>query len=109
MGRSRHPNKHIERAVQYAESLGWRFRPGTPHSHTWGILMCPLAERDGHKFSVYCTPKNPENHANHIVREVDGCPHGAGSPTPRPTPPSERRGRDDEQGRGDEQAEKGRS
>ena len=24
MGRPRHPNKHVERSVQYAESLGWR-------------------------------------------------------------------------------------
>lgn len=35
--RPRHPNKHIEAAVQYAESLGWRFIKG--HGHRWGVCI----------------------------------------------------------------------
>src|SRR5258708_5195009 len=34
MGRSRHSDKHIERAVQYAETLGWRVV--LSNGHAWG-------------------------------------------------------------------------
>ena len=29
---------------------------------------------------VHSTPRNPENHARHIQREVDLCPHGQADP-----------------------------
>lgn len=74
MARFRHPNKHIERAVRYAESLGRRVV--TSEGHAWGRLFCPHANRDGCIISVWSTPRNPENHARQIRREVDGCPHG---------------------------------
>jgi hypothetical protein len=71
--RPRHPNKHIEAAVQYAESLGWRLIKG--QGHRWGVLYCPHAERGGCKVPVYSTPRVPENHAKDIRRSVNGCPH----------------------------------
>lgn len=73
MGRPRHPNKHIEKAVKYAESLGWRVE--ISRAHGWGHLLCPQATREGCIVGVWSTPKNPENHARHIRREVDQCPH----------------------------------
>lgn len=73
MSRPRHPSKEIEYAVRYAESLGWELR--WPASHARGRLYCPHRGRDGCKFSVWSTPRDADNHARHIRREVDRCPH----------------------------------
>jgi len=73
MSRPRHPNKHIERAIQYAEALGWRVE--TPGSHAWGRLFCPYSTREGCIVSIWSTPRNPENHARHLRQRVDWCPH----------------------------------
>jgi hypothetical protein len=73
MGRPRHPDKHIERAVSYAESLGWTVK--LSQGHSWGFLLCPQHSRDGCRVGVYSTPRNCENHARQITRDVDLCPH----------------------------------
>lgn len=74
MARSRHPNKHIELALQQAESAGWRVRESKGQSsHCWGMIFCPRNDREGCKTAVYCTPKNPQNHARHLLSEVDAC------------------------------------
>lgn len=73
MSRPRHPNKHIERAIQYAEGLGWRVE--LSNGHAWGHLLCPRATREGHIVGVYSTPRNPESHARQIRRDVDLCDH----------------------------------
>lgn len=73
MTRPRHPDKHIEKAVQYAESVGWEVR--ISNGHAWGRLYCPLNTTDGCITSVWSTPRNPQNHARQITREVDTCPH----------------------------------
>ncbi len=79
MARPRHPNKHIEKAVAYAESLGWRAE--VPGAYAWGRLFCPEHSREGCIVSVWSTPKVPENHARHIRREIDLCDHcDGGSP-----------------------------
>jgi hypothetical protein len=74
--RPRHTNKHIEAAVQHAESLGWRLVKG--QGHAWGTLYCPLASREGCKIRIYSTPRNPEGHARQISRDVDSCAHVTG-------------------------------
>jgi hypothetical protein len=73
MARPRHPDKHIEKAIRYAEGLGWTVRMS--NAHGWGRLLCPLHTPEGCFVSVWSTPKNPENHARHIRRDVDICPH----------------------------------
>lgn len=73
MSRPRHPNKHIERAVKYAESLGWRVEMSS--GHAWGFLLCPESTREGCIVGAWSTPRNPENHARKITRDVDLCPH----------------------------------
>lgn len=78
MSRPRHPNKHIEAAVQYAESLGWRVWVAS--GHAWGHLYCPLQARQGCRISVWSTPRNPENHARHVRRDIDACPHEPNQP-----------------------------
>ena len=72
--RKRQPHKEIEKVVAYAESIGWRFVCGS--GHAWAYLYCPKNDRSGCKVGVWSTPKNPENHARHIHRQVDSCPHG---------------------------------
>jgi hypothetical protein len=73
---SRHPNKHIEEAVQYAIARGWRVEPSK--GHPWGRIYCPFRDREGCRMSVYSTPRHPEDHASDIRRYVDACPHGQG-------------------------------
>ena len=55
MSRPRHPNKHIELAVQYAESLGWRVEMSK--GHAGAILMSPKHAGRLHCWRVV----NPQN------------------------------------------------
>jgi len=71
MPRSRHPNKEVEEAVQYAESQGWTVRM---QGH-WGRIYCAHADRDGCQFGVSGSPRNGRDHAKQINRAVDRCPH----------------------------------
>jgi hypothetical protein len=73
MPRPRHPDKHIEKAIQAAEKLGWTVE--LSHGHAWGRLFCPRHSRDGCIITINSTPRVPENHARHIQREIDLCPH----------------------------------
>ena len=73
-----HPNKEIREAVAEALARGWRLVPS--RGHAWGRLFCPEASRDGHCFSIWSTPRNPQNHAADLRRALDRCPHSA----PRP-------------------------
>jgi hypothetical protein len=73
MSRPRHPNKHIERAIKYAESLGWRVEMSK--GHAWGHLLCPRSTREGCIVGVWSTPRNPEHHGRQLTRDVDLCPH----------------------------------
>lgn len=72
--RRRHSKQAIEKAVQYAEQLGWRVVLSS--GHAWGRLYCPYSSREGCIVSVWSTPRSPENHARHIRKVVDNCPHG---------------------------------
>jgi hypothetical protein len=73
MGRPRHSDKHIEKAVQYAEKLDWILEMS--RGHAWGHLLCPQRSRDGCIIPVWSTPQSRENHARQIRRAVDNCPH----------------------------------
>ena len=73
MSRPRHPKPPIEKAIKYAETLGWRVE--LSNGYAWGRLFCPFASREGCIVSVWSTPKVPENHARHIRNKVDSCPH----------------------------------
>jgi hypothetical protein len=45
------------------------------NGHAWGRLFCPFKSRRGCIISVWSTPKSPDNHARHIRKTVDSCPH----------------------------------
>ncbi|MGH8226913.1 MAG: hypothetical protein ACREU3_03240 [Steroidobacteraceae bacterium] len=75
-GRSRHPKKEVEEALQYAEHAGWQVSIGG--SHAWGKIYCPYNDRECRcgEFciaSIWSTPRNPGNHASQIRRVVDNC------------------------------------
>ena len=75
MVRKTHPNKEIEKAICFAEDQDWRYKKVGGSAHAWGRLNCPKENREGCAMSVWSTPKNPENHAKQIVRNVKKCPH----------------------------------
>ncbi|ADJ27355.1 hypothetical protein [Nitrosococcus watsonii] len=76
MPRTRHSKQVIERALQHAESKGWRIEVGG--SHAWGKMYCPANDADCRcgEFcitSIWSTPKNSSNHARQLRRVVDRC------------------------------------
>jgi hypothetical protein len=70
MARPRHPNKHIEAAIQYAEQHGWRFTMSS--GHAYGFLLCPNACKC--RVQVWSTPRVPEANAKDVIRAVSKCP-----------------------------------
>lgn len=76
MGRSRHPKKEVEAALQYAERNQWRVE--VSGGHAWGRMFCPYRDlkcRCGEFCiaSIWSTPGDPTNHARQIRRVVDNC------------------------------------
>lgn len=79
MGRPRHPDKHIEKAIQYAEQLGWTVEMS--NGHAWGRLFCPHHFRDGCKVTVNSTPEF--RRTTHVISRARSiCAHTLGSGTP---------------------------
>lgn len=75
MKRPKHPNKHIENAIKYAEKHGWRYQQTGKSAHAWGRMLCILEDRKGCSMSIWSTPRNQENHAMQIIRKVNHCKH----------------------------------
>ena len=50
-------------------------RSSGPGGHAWGVLHCPRRGRDGHRKSVWSTPRNPFAHAKDLRRAVNACDH----------------------------------
>jgi hypothetical protein len=76
MARPVHPDKDVESAVAYAESMGWRYEP--PNGHPWGRLYCPGERPRDCILSVWSTPKDVYAHARQIRRRVNACaPYGS--------------------------------
>ncbi len=73
--RPKHPDKDIEAAICYAESLGWRYKKTGHSSHAWGRLLCASHARGGCMLSVWSTPREGEIHAEQIRRRVRLCIH----------------------------------
>jgi len=69
----RHPNKHIQAALEYAASKGWTIRKS--RGHAFCIIMCPAGRRGTCRMSVWSTPVDPQGHARRIIAYVDDCPH----------------------------------
>jgi len=79
MPRKKHPDKEVEKALQYAESAGWTIIEGGGHAR--GKLRCPFNSNDCRcgihcTTSIWSTPQNPGNHARQIRRVVDNCSGG---------------------------------
>ena len=75
MTRSKHPDKDVEAAIQYAESNRWEVKKG---GH-WGMLYCPYNDSDCRcgtrcKAGVWGSPKNASNHAKQLKEVVPEAP-----------------------------------
>lgn len=71
----KHPDKHIQSAIEYALLQGWVWIAPGNSSHAFCRLRCgsPYDEHRQHQMSIWSTPRNPENHAKQIRRKVDAC------------------------------------
>ncbi len=69
-----HQNKDIRKAIEYAKSKDWTYVLAGGKSHIKGRLKCPVSDPDC-ALAIYGTPRNPNNIAKMIRREVDKCPH----------------------------------
>lgn len=69
---AKHPNKHIQAALVYAQQHGWEIVASVKSAHAFCRLRC-LQGYTEHQMSVWSTPKNPENHAKQILRKVKEC------------------------------------
>ncbi|MCY4391402.1 MAG: hypothetical protein OXE43_05025 [Chloroflexi bacterium] len=74
MPRRRHPKKEVEAALREAEATGWRITMSAS-GHGWGVMWCPEQSREGCRRSISSTPRNPGNHAAHLLQGMRGCPH----------------------------------
>lgn len=70
MARGRQPKKEVEQALRLAETIGWTVTP-TAAGHRWGKASCGR----GCTESMWSTPRNAGNHANHLLRRIAACPH----------------------------------
>lgn len=80
MARNKHPDKKIEAALKKLESAGWVVEAAKGRSaHSWGYVLCPAnagnACRSGTfcRMSVWSTPRNPQAHADELLRKANGC------------------------------------
>ena len=78
MARKTHKIAEIESVIQYAENNGWTFKKPGKSAHAWGIIRCPFNDKDCRcgdycQLSVWGTPKNPQNYAKKLRRQIDGC------------------------------------
>ena len=71
----KHPNKEINKALEYGIERGWRFEKSGKSGHAYGRLYCPEKSRSGCIISVWSTPRVPANHAKMIIKRIDKCSH----------------------------------
>ncbi|MDR3434811.1 MAG: hypothetical protein P4L95_23395 [Rouxiella aceris] len=73
---NKHPNKHIQAAIEYALQHGWEWVEAGSSSHAFCRLRCgnSVSDHQGHQRSVWSTPRVAEHHAQQIKRAVDQCP-----------------------------------
>lgn len=70
-----HQNKYIQASIEYALSKGWIWIPAGKSAHCFCRLRCgdPSSIHQDHQMSISSTPRNAENHAKQIRRNVDRC------------------------------------
>lgn len=69
----KHPNKHIQEAIDYAVSKGWVIVVAGRAAHCYAKIRCGIAGHREHMMSIWSTPGNPEHHAKQIRRMIDRC------------------------------------
>lgn len=71
----KHPDKHIQAAIEYALAAGWVQIPSGHSAHCFCKLRCgdPHDRHRDHHLSIWSTPKVPRYHAQLIFKSVDRC------------------------------------
>ncbi|PHS63784.1 MAG: hypothetical protein COB09_11125 [Thalassobium sp.] len=69
----KHPNKEIRAAIEVALAAGWEVVEPGKSAHCYCRLRCGTAEHRDCIFSVWSTPKNPQHHAEMILKKVRRC------------------------------------
>ena len=72
----KHPNKEIQKALDYAVANGWMIVKAGDSAHAFCRIKCGIAGHTEHMHSIWSTPKNPENFAKSIIRSVKKCAPG---------------------------------
>jgi len=68
-----HPKKEVNEALDHAEQLG-HLVERTASGHKWGRISCA----QGHRVSVWSTPRSPGNHARDLRKWAEQHAHLAG-------------------------------
>ena len=68
----KHPNKHINEAIEYAVKNGWDVVETGNSGHAFCRLKCNKGHSE-HQMSVWSTPRSPENHAKQIKAKIKQC------------------------------------
>jgi len=65
MSKWSHCKKQVREALDDADKAGFDVEDTSARGHSWGFVGCRVC---GHKFPVWSTPRNADNHANQIRR-----------------------------------------
>ncbi|GAA3256328.1 hypothetical protein GCM10020216_093310 [Nonomuraea helvata] len=67
VGKGRHQHNEINAALKAIRKIGWLTLVETHNGHRWGRADC-VCGRD--PYTIWCTPRNPGNHARDILKWV---------------------------------------
>jgi len=74
MGRTRHPKKEVEAALQGLEESGdWSVTTVHGKGHRWGVARCRFRHHEC-QIGIWSTPRNAGDHAKQIRRAAARCP-----------------------------------
>jgi hypothetical protein len=68
VGRGRHQHNEINAALKVIRKIEWLTLVESHNGHRWGRIECVCGAEPQ---PVWCTPRNPGNHAKRILRWVD--------------------------------------
>ncbi|MFC5824896.1 hypothetical protein [Nonomuraea insulae] len=68
VSRGRHQHNEINAAIKRIRKIDSLLVVESHNGHRWGWVECVCATT---RYKIWCTPRNPGDHANDILRWVD--------------------------------------